>query len=150
LEESDSRSSEKKLLLAAAVIVAVVALAAFAEYISWAGELTSPLQHLESLDVRSSTVPVTGALLISVTNDGPASANVTSVLFNQTILSPGSMTMGGSFTKNPDGSYLLPRGLKGTMSVPREDLGPLKSGETYDVTIVTSMGNSYPSNVSWP
>jgi hypothetical protein len=93
---------------------------------------------------------VTGALLVSVTNDGPSSANVTSVLFNQTVLSPGIMTIGGSFTKNPDGSYLLPRGLKGTISVPKDNLGPVSSGTTYDVTLVTSLGDSYPSSVNWP
>jgi hypothetical protein len=144
------RSIEKKVLIVAVISVAVVALAAFEEYESWAGQLISPLQHLESLDVRSSAVPVTGALLISVTNDGPSGTSVTSVLFNETILPAGSLTVGGSFTKNPDGSYLLPRGLKGTISVPREDLGPLKPGTTYGVTIVTSMGDSYPSNVIWP
>ena len=138
------------MLIVAVISVAVVAFAAFEEYESWGGQLISPLQHLESLDVKSSAVPQIGALLISVTNDGPSSTNITSVLFNQTFLSPGSLTMGGSFTKNPDGSYLLPRGLKGTISIPKEDLGPVSSGTTYDVTIVTSMGDSYPSSVSWP
>jgi hypothetical protein len=138
------------VLIVAVISVAVVAFAAFEEYESWGGQLISPLQHLESLDVKSSAVPQSGALLISVTNDGPSSTNITSVLFNQTFLSPGSLTMGGSFTKNPDGSYLLPRGLKGTISIPKEDLGPVSSGTTYDVTIVTSMGDSYPSSVSWP
>jgi hypothetical protein len=137
------------VLIVAVISVAVVAFAAFEEYESWGGQLISPLQHLESLDVKSSAVPQIGALLISVTNDGPSSTNITSVLFNQTFLSPGSLTMGGSFTKNPDGSYLLPRGLKGTISIPKEDLGPVSSGTTYDVTIVTSMGDSYPSSVSW-
>jgi hypothetical protein len=143
-------SSEKKLLVVVAVIVAVVALAAFAEYVSWAGELNSPLQPRESLVVRPSADPSTGDLLISVNNNGPSNLDIVTILFNETVVPKVGVTTSGSLTHNSDGSFSLSHGTAATIDAPKQDLGAVSSGTTYEVAIMTAMGNSYAANVTWP
>jgi hypothetical protein len=139
------RPTERKVFVASAILVAVIALAAFAEYVSWEGQLTS-LQPRESLVVKPSINPLTGDLLISLNNNGPSNLTIVTVLFNETVVPQNYLTVGGALTP----TYSLRHGTTGTIGMPKQDLGAVSSGTTYEVAIMTAMGNSYAANVTWP
>jgi hypothetical protein len=133
------------VLAVAAILVAVIALAAWAEYVSWAGQLTS-LYPRESLVVKPSADLLTGNLLISLNNNGPSNLTIVAIFFNETVVPQNYVTTGGALTR----TYSLPHGTRGTIDVPKGILGDVISGSTHEVVITTAMGNTYPANVTWP
>ena len=132
-------------MIAAAVIIG----AAYAEYEPWAGQLTS-LQPRESLIVRPLAVSSTSDLLISVTDNGPTNLTIVNIFFNDTAITNTGVGTSGALIQNRDGSFSLLHGATGSIDIPKQDLGAVSSGTTYEVVVATAMGNSYSASVRWP
>ena len=119
---------------------------------NWAAPLSTGLgpEMREELTVKAS-VDTSSSLVVSVTNVGPNNSNVTAVLFNDSFIEMSSVGLGsGSFVENNDGSLSLAKGSSGTLVIASTSLGIPLVGATYQVTIETSRGDTYPANVTWP
>jgi hypothetical protein len=152
LRENGGQLASRKTTVLVFSVIALMIIVAAAAIRNWAAPLSTGLgpEMREELTVKAS-VDTSSSLVVSVTNVGPNNSNVTAVLFNDSFIEMNSVSLGGgSFVKNNDGSFSLAKGSSGTLIIAGKSLGVPLAGSTYQVTVETSRGDTYPANVTWP
>lgn len=108
-----------------------------------------PIPHMEKLVVSASTDASNSTLIITISNVGVDSTTVTQVLFNNASVALSSITPDGNFTKTSADAFLLASGDTGELLIGRSFLN-VNSGQSYDILVMTAVGNEYPTVITWP
>jgi hypothetical protein len=112
--------------------------------------LNSLLPRMDDLDVMATASSPNGVLIITVYNRFDSPAQLMAIAFNGSELSPDNMAVAGSLVANANGTYSLPTGTRGTLTVANAYLGGPKSGVLYTVDVVTVPGYSHFASFTWP
>jgi flagellin-like protein len=133
----------------ATVILIAVAVALGIAVAVWAGALTGSLQKSEKLTIYAYESGTN--LVLSITNNSPGSATVTTILFNSQPLTTVAADFNSGFSVVTAGTGLpatLLTNTVGVVTVPNTAF-TANSGITYPISVVTAAGNTYPVTITW-